>query len=81
MNSPVTASANLRRVSDISLAAYLLARGHPLRDFKAGGRVEFVFADVPEQVVLAFYGGEDQVSARQILDALKNLKGLIVGVR
>ncbi len=61
MNSPATASANLRRASDIHLAAYLLASGYPLRDFRAGGRAEFPFADVPEQAVFAFYGDEDQV--------------------
>ncbi len=80
MNQPAKPSSNLKRISDINVAAFLLAKGHPLVDFQAGPRSEFIFESVPEREVLSYYGDEDQVSARKLLDALKNLKGLIVGV-
>ena len=47
------------RVSDLAVASYLLARDYDLIGIEsAAGRVEFVFANVPKQVLLAFYGGD-----------------------
>jgi len=64
-------------VTDAHLAAFLLARGHKIgRISGAAGRREFVFTDVVSDVLVAFYGGDDQISARALLDALKNIKGL-----
>ena len=66
------------RITDSHLAAYLLCRGH--RIFRVDGpssRREFVFRDVPTGVITAYYGGDDLVSARALLDALRNVKGLL----
>lgn len=69
------------RVSDTSVAAFLLARGFRIVKVEGSpGRREFIFADVPDEAILNFFGGDDQVSARRLLDCLKNLKGLLVGV-
>jgi hypothetical protein len=81
MNQPSLAPQNLRRVSDLHLSAFLVAKGHPLVNFVSGPRAAFIFADVPERDLVAYFGGDDQVSARALLDALKNLKGLLQGVR
>ena len=81
MNQPKKALSNPRCISDINLAAYCLAREYRLADFKKGPRSEFIFQDVPEEVILSYYGGDDQISARKLLDALKNLKGILAGVR
>lgn len=71
------------RISDVHLAAYLLARGHQVSRLEGSfGRREFVFHDVPQDVLLSYYGGDDLVSARELLDALRNIRGLLVqGVR
>lgn len=65
------------KVSDLQLAAYLTALDYPLLRVEGpNGRKVFVFTDVPDEVVFAFYSGRDPVSARKLLDALRNLKGL-----
>ena len=67
------------RVSDLAVASYLLARDYDLIGIEsAAGRVEFVFANVPTQVLLAFYGGDAVVNARKLLAAHRDLKGLIL---
>jgi len=81
MDQPRESRTTLRRISDLNLAAFLLAKGHNLVRFQGGPRAEFVFSDVPEQAILAYYGQGDEVSARKLLDALKNLKGLLQGLR
>src|SRR5262249_14039959 len=66
------------RISDSHLTAFLLARGHPIRRVEgAPGRREFVFAAVPHEALVAFYGGDDRISAPALLDALRNVKGLL----
>lgn len=70
---------NERRVSDLNLAAYLTALGYPLvRIVGPNGRKEFVFGGVPEETVFNFYSGKDQISARQLLNAYRDLKGLVL---
>ncbi len=70
---------NERRISDLGLAAYLVALGYPLvRVVGSNGRKDFVFAGVPDEVVFSFYSGKDVVSARLLLGALKDLKGLVL---
>ncbi len=65
------------KVSDLPLAGYLCARDYPLvRVEGTNGRKLFVFAGVPESAILDFYNGQGTVSARRLLDALRNLKGL-----
>jgi hypothetical protein len=66
------------RISDAHLAAYLLARGHRIQRVAGSpGRREFIFIDVPHAVLVAYYGGDDSISARALLDALRNIKGLL----
>jgi len=73
MNSPTEL-----RISDIHLVAFLVARGFAVRRTDGPpGRREFVFRDIPEATVLSFYGDDDQVSARALLDALRNVRGLL----
>jgi hypothetical protein len=65
-------------LTDAHLTAYLLARGHQIcRVGGPAGRREFTFADVPADDITTFYGGDDRVSARALLDALRNVKGLL----
>jgi len=65
-------------VTDAHLAAFLLARGHGIsRVGGSAGRREFTFVNVPADTITTFYGGDDQVSARALLDALRNVKGLV----
>ncbi len=71
-----------RKVSDIGLAAYLTALDYPLvRIVGPEGRREFVFTGVPDEVIFRFYGGgQDLVSARKLLSAFRDLKGLLLQV-
>lgn len=71
------------KISDVHLASYLLVRGFPIvRVEGTPGRREFVFTEVPPEIISSFYGGDDSVSARALLDALRNVRGLLVqGVR
>lgn len=65
-------------ISDLHLAAFLLTKGFPLLGVEGSpGRREFLFPKVPPEVITSFYGGDDQVSARTLLDALRNLRGLL----
>lgn len=67
------------RVSDLAVGAYLLAQDYALIGIRnAAGRVEFVFANVPQEVLLAFYSGAAVVNARKLLAAHRDLKGLII---
>ena len=66
-----------RQISDLQLASYLLARGYKfLRAEGSTHKRVFIFAGVPETEVFSFYSGDDQVSARSLFDAYRNLKGL-----
>ena len=67
------------KTTDLHLAAYLTALDYELVRLEgAGGRRAFVFADVPPDVVVAFYSGRVPVDARKLLGALRDLKGLAV---
>ena len=66
------------RISDLGFASFLLAQDYDLvRIDGASGRVEFVFASVPEKVLFEFYSGGALVNARKLLAAHRDLKGLI----
>jgi len=66
------------RISDSHLAAYLLARGHRIQRVAGSpGRREFIFVGVPPEMITTFYGSDDSISARVLLDALRNVKGLL----
>jgi hypothetical protein len=62
---------------DLNLASYLLGTSHPLRRLEGPpGKSVFVLGDVSPEDVTAFYAGA-QVDARQLLGALRDLKGLL----
>ncbi len=67
-----------RRISDIQLASYLRAKGYRLSDVQPNGRnTEWVFQDVPQEEILHYYNGEnDLVSARVLYNCFRELKGL-----
>ncbi len=74
MNPPMPKETH---ISDLQLAAYLLASGHSLtRAEGTGNRLLFIFADVPEDMVFRYYRGEDSISARKLFGAYRDLKGL-----
>jgi predicted kinase len=62
---------------DLHLAAYLLASDHPLRRLNGPpGQRSFVFGNVSQQTVAAFYSGAT-VDARKLLNAVRDLKALL----
>ena len=64
-------------ISDLQLAAYLLASGYPLTRLEgAGHRLLFIFTNVSEDTVFRYYRGEDSISARKLFGAYRDLKGL-----
>lgn len=70
-------AGDTRRVSDLQLAASLLARDFKLLGVEGPlGRKDFIFENVPESAVLAFYQGTDALPARKLFDAHRTLKGL-----
>ena len=67
------------RISDLQLASYLLALDYSiLRTEGTSHRTDFVFANVPEEVVFSFFQGNSKVNPRKLLDAYRNLKGLLI---
>ena len=67
------------RVTDLQLAAYLLASDFPLlRTEGSPHRIAFVFQGVSEDRVFAFYRGDDAISARLLFGAYRDLKGLTI---
>jgi hypothetical protein len=51
------------RISDLQLAAYLVAHGQQIvRVERPLGRREFVFADLPAEVILSCYAGSDHAA-------------------
>ncbi len=67
------------RVHDLHLAAYLTALDYELVRLEgSSGQRTFIFAAVPQDVVIAFYSGRVSVDARKLLGALRDLKGLAV---
>jgi hypothetical protein len=67
---------NERKITDLPLASFLLANGHQLvRTEGPAHRRVFVFA-MGDAAIAQFYGGNDQVSARQLFSAYRDLRGL-----
>lgn len=79
MEAATTSLPTETRISDAHLAAYLLARDFQIVRVEDGGRGrrDFIFGGVPPEVVASFFGGDDKVSARVLLDALRNVRGLL----
>ncbi len=66
------------RISDLQLAAFLLALDYPLvRTDGNPPRTQFVFAGVPDEVIFGFYQAKALVNARKLFDAYRNLRGLL----
>ena len=66
------------KTSDIQVAAYLLSQGYPLVRIEGDSKRKiFAFGQCSQDVVLAYYQGEDQTSARQLFNAYRDLKSLI----
>ncbi len=65
------------RISDLQLAAFLLANEFPIiRTEGKDHRRVFVFAGVPDEAVFRYYQGKDDISARKLFGAYRDLKGL-----
>ncbi len=66
-----------RKVSDVHLAAYLRAKRYRIKKVRPDGRrTEWTFEDVPEKAILDYYNGADQISARELFNAFREMKGL-----
>lgn len=67
------------RISDLQLAAYLVAHDYPLAGVEGPpGRKVFKFREVPDEVIFAYYTGRDLISARKLFGAYRDLKALTV---
>ena len=65
------------RISDLQLAAYLFAHEYSLIGTEGTNhRRVFIFVNVPEDIVFRYYRGEDNISARKLFGAYRDLKGL-----
>lgn len=66
-----------RTISDLQLASFLVANDYEIvRVEGTPYRKEFIFQDVPEEAVLAYYAGKDETSARELFSAYRDLRGL-----
>ncbi len=62
---------------DLNLAAYLMASDHPFQGTQGtNGKLAFLFGEVSADQVNAYYSGAE-ISARKLLDALRNLKSIL----
>ncbi len=66
-----------KRISDIYLASFLLAKGYRLANVRPAGRdTEWCFEDVPQSAINGYYNGDDAVSARMLYNSFRDMKGL-----
>lgn len=66
-----------RRISDVSLASFLRARGYKILQVRPDGRrTEWTFEAVPEEEIMAYYNGTAQANARELFNAFREMKGL-----
>jgi hypothetical protein len=66
------------KISDIQLAAYLMALDYPLLRVEGDCRRKVFVYTAPESVVMQYYQGTHKTSARKLLGAYKDLKALIM---
>ena len=66
------------RISDVHLASYLRAKGYKIREVRPDGRKsEWIFINVPKAVITDYYNGvNDHVSARELFNCFREMKGL-----
>jgi uncharacterized protein YktA (UPF0223 family) len=64
---------------DLNLATYLQTSGKKLVDVRKQGkdRAVFVFLDVKDEDIQAYFNREDDVRAMDLLNNLKNLKSMV----
>ncbi len=74
-------STTLVRISDLKLASYPIARGHPLISTEPNGRRVVFVIDAPEEAVRSFYGAEDAVSAKRLFESWRSLRDLLPEAR
>jgi hypothetical protein len=67
----------MTRNSDLKLASYLLACGHPLISTEPKGRRIIFVIDAPEEAVRSFYGAQDAVSAKRLFESWRSLRDLL----
>jgi len=66
------------KTTDIQLAAFLVTLGHSIVTVEGpSDRRRFVFGNVPEADVTAYYGGSRQVRPRDLFRTYRDLKTLL----
>jgi hypothetical protein len=69
---------NETKLDDLQVAAYVMACGYPLlRTEGDRRRTVFVFKDVPEAAIFAYFQERDCIPARRLFSALRDLKSLV----
>ncbi len=78
MKTDPKASDIVRRISDLQLATTVRVLGYPLVGVEGPPHRRIFLFQVPEEVVLAYYSDEIQVSPRKLFGAYRDLRGLAV---
>jgi hypothetical protein len=67
------------KVSDLCLAAFLMAKDYPLVGVSGpkGGRREFLFDEIPEAVIMGYYGNDALIQPRKLFNAFQDLRSLV----
>jgi hypothetical protein len=69
-----------KAVSDLQLAAFLMANGYPLIRLEGDKQHRiFVFGGCPADIELSYCQPQNNVNARQLFDADYTIKSLIFG--
>jgi hypothetical protein len=75
----ITAPPQEVPVGDLHLASYVLALGYSLVRIEGPPhRIIFIFSNVSEQLIISFFREDATVNPRKLLDALRNLRGLLL---
>jgi hypothetical protein len=66
-------------ISDLCLAAFSMAKDYSLVGLagQKGSHREFVFDNIPEDVIMAYYGNDAQVQPRKLFNAFRDLRSLV----
>jgi hypothetical protein len=65
------------KVSDLQLAAYLMALDYPLLRVEGDSKRQVFVYEAPVDAVMQYYQGRDTLSARKLFAAYRDLKGII----
>jgi hypothetical protein len=74
----VTGMNTETKVSDLQLAAYLMALDYPLLRVEGSHKQQVFVYEAPQEVIMQYYRGADKTSARKLLGAYRDLKGIIM---